>query len=92
MNGEFDQEGVQRRAAHWLLEGLPGLYTVAFSWEQQWWFYGFEMVVWRVWDRGVLLRLPSPPPPEPESEGELIEREAIPPWQRGRTPINQNND
>jgi hypothetical protein len=83
MNGEFDQEGVQRRAAHWLLEGFPELYTVAFSWEQQWWFYGFEMVVWRVWDRGVLLRPPSPPPPEPESEGELIEREAIPPWQRG---------
>ncbi|KAF8127782.1 hypothetical protein K438DRAFT_2000581 [Mycena galopus ATCC 62051] len=83
MNGEFDQEGVQRRAAHWLLEGLPRLYTVAFSLEQQWWFYGFDMVVWRVWDRGVLLRPPPPPPPEPESEGELVEREAIPPWERG---------
>jgi hypothetical protein len=81
MDREFDPEGPQRRAAHWLLDGLPSLQTVAFSWEQNWWVHGFDMVAWRVWDRSVLLRPPSPPPPELEPVREIVEGIAIPPWE-----------
>ncbi|KAJ7764108.1 hypothetical protein DFH07DRAFT_1059152 [Mycena maculata] len=82
MDRELDGEGVQRHAAHWMLEGLLGLLTVAFSWEQKWWYYGFNMVTWRAWDRTVLLRPPSPPPPEPSLVEEPIDRDPIPPWEQ----------
>jgi hypothetical protein len=78
---EFDPDTPQRRAAHWLLEGLPHLCTVAFSWEQKWWYYGFDMVVWREWDRSVLLRPPSPPSWQPSPVPPIIEGDAIPPWE-----------
>ncbi|KAJ7023784.1 hypothetical protein C8F04DRAFT_1193094 [Mycena alexandri] len=77
----FDPDTPQRRAAHWLLEGLPNLRTVGFSWEQKWWYYGFEMLVWREWDRSVLLRPPSPPSWPPSPAPPIIEGEAIPPWE-----------
>ncbi|KAJ7265211.1 hypothetical protein C8J57DRAFT_1622307 [Mycena rebaudengoi] len=77
MDPEFDPDGPPRRAAHWLFEGLPALHTVGFSLEQMWWYHGFDRVVWRVWDRSVLLRPPSPPQPEPEPVGEPILAVAI---------------
>ncbi|KAJ7217376.1 hypothetical protein C8J57DRAFT_1395853 [Mycena rebaudengoi] len=77
----FDPDTPQRRAAHWLLEGLPNLRTVGFSWEQKWWYYGFDMLVWREWDRSVLLRPPSPPSMHPSPVPLIIEGEAIPPWE-----------
>ncbi|KAJ7488590.1 hypothetical protein B0H11DRAFT_1913071 [Mycena galericulata] len=79
---EFDPDGPPRRAAHWLFEGLPALCTVAFSSEQMWWYHGFDRVVWRVWDRSVLLRPPSPLQPEPEPVGEPVLAVAIPPWEQ----------
>ncbi|KAJ7474861.1 hypothetical protein FB451DRAFT_1246859 [Mycena latifolia] len=52
-------EGPQEQAARWLMQGLPRLRTVAFSWVQwRWWdLYGLEPVGWQEpWDRSVLLR------------------------------------
>ncbi|KAJ7075919.1 hypothetical protein B0H15DRAFT_609676 [Mycena belliarum] len=72
------QEGPQASAARWLIQQLPGLRTVAFSWCQSWYFYGFESVVWRTWDRSVLLRpVPVPPPPRSLSEQSWDEEEGI---------------
>lgn len=77
------QGGPQESAARWLLRRLPHLCTVAFSWHQNFYYYRFPRVVWRVWDRSVLLRGPSPPPSVFE-EGEEEEEEElgvpIPPW------------
>ncbi|KAJ7101656.1 hypothetical protein C8R44DRAFT_859205 [Mycena epipterygia] len=81
MDREFDPDTPQRRVAHWLLEGLPNLRAVAFSWEQNWWYYGFDMVVWREWDRSVLLRPPSPPSWQPSPVPPIIDEDAIPPWE-----------
>ncbi|KAJ7716426.1 hypothetical protein B0H16DRAFT_1801365 [Mycena metata] len=81
MDRQSDPETPQRRAAHWLLEGLPNLRTVAFSWERVWWVYGFDMVVWREWDRSVLLRAPSPPSSPPSPDPPIIEGIPIPPWE-----------
>ncbi|KAJ7824030.1 hypothetical protein B0H13DRAFT_1919363 [Mycena leptocephala] len=78
---QFNPENPQRRAAHWLLEGLPAPQTVAFSWEQRWFAYWFDQVVWREWDCSILLRLPSPPPRSPSPVQEIIEAVAIPPWE-----------
>ncbi|KAJ6544506.1 hypothetical protein B0H19DRAFT_1076610 [Mycena capillaripes] len=80
MDRELDPDPPQRHAAHWLLEGLPNLRTVAFSWQQRWWCYGFDMVVWRKWDLRVLLRPPSPPP-WPASPVPSVIEAAIPPWE-----------
>ncbi|KAJ7720134.1 hypothetical protein DFH07DRAFT_972716 [Mycena maculata] len=77
------QEGPQKCAARWLLQRLPCLCTVAFSWEQSFRYSGFETVVWRIWDRSVLLpppppqRLPSPPPSPTDPEM----GRPIPPWE-----------
>jgi hypothetical protein len=81
MDRKFDPDIPQRRAAHWLLEGLPNLRTVAFSWEQKWWYYGFDMVVWREWDRSLLLRPLLPPSWQPSPVQPIIEGDAIPPWE-----------
>jgi hypothetical protein len=81
MDREFDPETPQRRAAYWLLEGLPALRTVAFSWDRKWYYYGFDMVVWRERDRSVLLRAPSPPSWQPSPVPLIIEGDPIPPWE-----------
>ncbi|KAJ7858027.1 hypothetical protein B0H14DRAFT_2749900 [Mycena olivaceomarginata] len=73
------QDGPQGRAAQWLLEGLPGLCTVAFSWGGAWYDYGFENIIWRVWDRSVFLLPREPPAFEPEPAEEVVYGVAIPP-------------
>ncbi|KAJ7721391.1 hypothetical protein B0H16DRAFT_1896514 [Mycena metata] len=79
MDREFDPDTPQRRAAHWVLQGLPNLCTVAFSWEQKFYTYGFDMVVWREWDRSVLVRPPSPPSWPPSPVPTMVEGVPMPP-------------
>jgi hypothetical protein len=82
----------QRRAARWLLAGLPSLLTVSFSWQQSWWTYGFTMLVWREWDRSLLLRPPSPPPRErsPIREPVVLAPVALPPVYQWQPPQHPN--
>ncbi|KAK7017339.1 hypothetical protein R3P38DRAFT_1322654 [Favolaschia claudopus] len=61
---EYDPWGPQRRAARWLLGGIPSLRTLCLSWQQAWYQYGFDVVVWHEWDRRLFLRPPTPPRPE----------------------------
>ncbi|KAJ6568798.1 hypothetical protein B0H19DRAFT_1256511 [Mycena capillaripes] len=62
---EVNQWFKQQPAARWLLEDLPALQTVAFLWEQSWFRYGSDTVVWHQWSRSLL---PSPPTPKPDPE------------------------
>ncbi|KAK6975082.1 hypothetical protein R3P38DRAFT_3295911 [Favolaschia claudopus] len=62
---DYDPWGPQRRAARWLLGGIPSLRTVCLSWQQFWYEFGFDVVVWHEWDRGLFFRPPTPPLPEP---------------------------
>ncbi|KAJ7768139.1 hypothetical protein DFH07DRAFT_954714 [Mycena maculata] len=79
------QDGPQGRAAQWLLEGLPGLCTVAFSWGRSWDDYGFENIIWRVWDRSVFLLPRAPPAFEPEPAEDVVYGVAIPPREQRST-------
>ncbi|KAJ7229682.1 hypothetical protein B0H12DRAFT_1147496 [Mycena haematopus] len=80
MERQCDQETPQHRAAYWLFDGLPHLQLVAFSWEQEWFYHGFDTVVWREWDRRVL-QLPPFLPSTPSLD---IQAEPIPPWELDR--------
>ncbi|KAJ7216626.1 hypothetical protein GGX14DRAFT_605587 [Mycena pura] len=69
----MNQHVPHRRAARWLLDGLPNLRTVAFSWEQDGQKHGSDLLVWRVWDRSVFQCPPSPSLPTREPTPWIIE-------------------
>ncbi|KAJ7728584.1 hypothetical protein DFH07DRAFT_221913 [Mycena maculata] len=74
------QEGPQKRAAYWFLERLPNVRTIAFLWNRGVRYYGYPAVVWKVWDRSLLLRPPPPSSPPPSIHIDF-EAPAIPPWE-----------
>ncbi|KAK7014192.1 hypothetical protein R3P38DRAFT_3001502 [Favolaschia claudopus] len=66
----IDVEAAQKRGARWLFKSLPSLQIIAFSRAQFWCISGFDRVVWRHYDRSLLLQPEIPPPieiPIPES-------------------------